>query len=79
MSRRLNKDREEYLQPQRMAAAKSEIMKLGLPITFENENQIDFTFKGHKISYYPYSGWATGKTIQDGRGWSHLFSQLNEK
>lgn len=76
MSSRLDKDREAELQPKRILVAKAEIIKRDLPITYEDANRIDFTYKGNRISYYPYSGWHTGKGIIDGRGFKHLFDQL---
>lgn len=37
---------------------------------------IEFEYKGHIVKYFPYSGWATGKTIKDGRGLDNLLKQL---
>ncbi len=37
---------------------------------------IEFEYKGHSIKYFPYSEWATGKTIKDGRGLMNLINQL---
>ena len=37
---------------------------------------IEFEYKGHIVKYFPYSGWATGKTITDGRGLMNLSNQL---
>ena len=76
MSNRSDQEREALLQPKRMEVAKSEIQKLGFVITYENETRIDFTFNGSNINYYPYSGWATGKSIKDGRGLQKLLRQL---
>lgn len=39
---------------------------------------IEFEYKGHSIKYFPYSGWATGKTIKDGRGLNNLIKQLKQ-
>lgn len=79
MSNRLNQEREQKLQPLRMEKAKQEIEKLGLQITAMEETRIDFMFKGHKVQYYPYSGWATGKSITDCRGLKNLLPQLKIK
>ena len=76
MSNRLNQEREKKLQPQRLEFAKQEIEKLGLTIVAIEETRIDFIFKNHKIQYYPYSGWATGKSIKDCRGLKNLLPQL---
>jgi hypothetical protein len=75
---RLDKDREQELQPKRMKYAISEIQKLGLEITDKTETSIVFAFKGSFVTFYPYSGWATGETIKDGRGIENLLKQLSE-
>ncbi len=76
MSNRLNQERESELQPKRIAAAKTAIEALGFDICFETETELRFYFKGAMIKYYPYSGWATGMTIKDGRGLQNLLKQL---
>lgn len=40
------------------------------------DKMIEFEYKGSNIKYYPYSCWATGKTIKDGRGLENLINQL---
>lgn len=76
MSNRVDQDREKRLQPSRLQTAKDEITALGLPITFEDGTRLEFTFKGETIKYFPYSGWASGKGIKDGRGLRPLIKQL---
>lgn len=76
MSDRLDKDREAKLQPKRMAAAIAALSELSLPVTYQDETRIDFTYQDNRISYWPYSGWHSGKGIIDGRGFNHLFDQL---
>jgi hypothetical protein len=75
MSNRLDKDREAKLQPQRMQTAIDILTKLGFEIS-HNETEINFMYMGHKVHYFPYSGWATGSTIKDGRGLVNLLKQL---
>lgn len=75
---RLNKTREEKLQPYRINYAISEITKLGYVMTHINEVKIEFVHKGEKVHFFPYSGWATGKSIKDGRGLKHLINQLTK-
>lgn len=53
-----------------------EITNLGLKITSITQKMIKFEFKGHTVRFYPYSGWATGKSIKDGRGLDNLLKQL---
>ena len=40
------------------------------------DTSVTFVWKGSNVVFYPYSGWATGKTIKDGRGYDNLFKQL---
>ena len=75
---RLNKKRQELLEPIRIKYAKEQIIKLGYEITFECSTRIEFMFKGEKVMLYPYSGWYTGKMIQDGRGLDSLINQIKK-
>lgn len=77
MSNRLNQDRENKLQPLRMDVAVEELEKRGFKVR-HNETRIDFTFNGHAVLYFPYSGWASGSTIKDGRGLKRLLRQLDK-
>lgn len=73
---RLNIQRQNKLEPIRMRTAINEIQRLGLTILNCTDKMIEFEYKGQPIKYFPYSGWATGKTIQDGRGLDNLLEQL---
>lgn len=73
---RLNIDRQQALEPQRIEYAKSVISHLGYKITFECSTRIEFMFQGHVVKFYPYSGWHTGKSIVDGRGINKLVKQI---
>lgn len=75
---RLNIDRQNKLEPIRLQKAIMEITNLGLKITSITQKMIEFEFKGHTVRFYPYSGWATGKTIKDGRGLNNLIKQLKQ-
>lgn len=74
---RLDKEREERLQPKRMATAKQIIIGMGYEITYEDKTRLEFIHKGDVVKYFPYSGWASGKSIKDGRGLDNLLNQLN--
>lgn len=76
MSNRLDKEREEKLQPKRMEIAVREIEKLGYEVNYKDGVKIHFWFNGAAVTFYPYSGWATGRTIKDGRGLKNLLKQL---
>ncbi len=75
---RLDEERQKELQPIRHAKAKEEITKLGYTITFEDPSVLIFYFKNNKVKYFPYSGWATGKKIKDGRGLKNLLNQIKK-
>ena len=70
---RLNIERQERLEPERIAHAVRRIEQLGYTITLRDNKKIQFTHKGKTVTFFPYSGWATGKTIQDGRGLDKCF------
>lgn len=61
-----------------MEYAIKEIEALGFKITYQ-KRKINFWYKGSAVHFYPYSGWATGKTIKDGRGIENLLNQLKIK
>ena len=73
---RLNKDREQKLQPVRIEYALTELAKLDISPIYQTDSRIDFIYKDAKIMLYTYSGWFTGKTIIDGRGIEKLLKQL---
>jgi len=76
---RLDTERQQKLEPKRINKARTEIEALGLKITETSSTYLKFEFKGNTITYFPYSGWASGKGIIDGRGLDNLLKQLKEK
>ena len=76
MSNRLDQEKEERLQPQRIKSCKSVLEKLGFEVKENGETELQFMFKGSLVKFWPYSGWHTGKTIQDGRGFDRLLRQI---
>ena len=76
---RLNIERQERLEPERIAHAVRRIEQLGYTITLRDNKKIQFTHKGKTVTFFPNSGWATGKTIQDGRGLDKLIKQLKNE
>lgn len=76
MSNRLDKEREVELQPKRVQAAIDALINLNVGIVMANETTIKFIWKDEVVTFFPYSGWHTGKTIKDGRGLSKLLKQL---
>ena len=76
MSNRLNQQRENKLQPIRMQKAIEAIEALKFTITEQDETSLQFEFKDHTVTFFPYSGWHSGKTIKDGRGLRKLINQI---
>ena len=76
---RLDKERQQTLEPKRMEKAIKEIEGLGYEIENKFDNHIKFIHKGFRVTYFPYSGWASGKSINDGRGLKKLLQQLKYK
>lgn len=74
---RLNQERQLELEPKRMAYAKKEIEKKGYKVIEVSNTQLQFEHTiGHTVNFFPYSGWASGSTIKDGRGLSNLLRQI---
>ena len=76
---RLNEDRQKSLEPKRIDYAVEQIAALGYKVIARDKTSIKFIHKGKTITFYPYSGWATGASIKDGRGLKNLLSQLTKK
>lgn len=76
MSNRLDKQRESKLQPVRYEIAVDKLTALGYEVYKVSTTYLTFWHKGHPITFYPYSGWFTGKLITDGRGLENLLKQL---
>ncbi len=76
MSNRLDQEREKELQPQRMLYAIEKLNDLDIVCHIEDETKIQFDYKGEIVTFYPYSGWHTGKSIKDGRGLHNLLKQI---
>lgn len=76
MSSRLNQDREKELQPKRMEYAIKKLEALGIRFNYQDETTIRFYWDGSMITFYPYSGWFSGKGIKQGRGLTKLLNQL---
>lgn len=73
---RLDIEKQKRLEPARIEYAVRRIQELGFEIIQRDNIQIQFIHKGQKVTFFPYSGWATGKSIKDGRGLERLIKQL---
>ena len=73
--------REEVREPKevsRIAYAKERLERLGYEVTEIGDNKsLVFFHNGHRITFYPYKGWFSGKGIKDGRGIETLIKRLN--
>jgi hypothetical protein len=76
MSNRLDQEREARLQPKRIKFAKDMLTELGFVIVSETDTELRIEHKGAIIKFFPYSGWHSGSTIKDGRGFKRLLHQL---
>lgn len=74
---RLDIQRQKDLTPVRYKYALQCFKDLNLDISEDEPNKcIIITYKGCPIRFYPYSGWATGKSIRDCRGIRKLLKQV---
>lgn len=78
MSSRLDQEREERLQPQRIAYAREQIEALGYEVRKVDHTSIAFLFRGNTITVWPYSGWFSGRGVRQGRGLKKLLKQIKE-
>lgn len=76
MSNRLNQEREAELQPKRMESCKAKLVELGYNVKIVDHTQLQFTAKGNRIDFWPYSGWFSGKGVGSGRGFAKLLNKL---
>ncbi len=76
MSKRQNIARQKALEPVRMAHAKKNLEGMGYEVRVMGDTRLEFTHNGSDVMFYPYSGWHTGKSIKDGRGFENLLKQL---
>ena len=77
--KRLDIERQNKLEPERMAYAKAEIEKKGYEVIVVSKTELQFihdTQWRHKVRFFPYSGWHYGSTIKDGRGLQKLLKQI---
>lgn len=74
--KRLDTERQKELEPKRMDFAIEELAKINIQCFHRDSKKIKFLFKGKEVTFYPYSGWHTGKSINDGRGLKTLLDQL---
>lgn len=75
----LDKEKKKAQEPERMLFAKKQIESLGYLVFQLDQNTLIFQYNDHDIKFYPFTGWATGKTIKDGRGLNNLLKQITNE
>lgn len=76
---RLNIERQNKLEPKRMAYTHERLTTLTeVDIIETTDKRIVFKFKGEKVTLYPYSGYFNGKSVRAGRGIDYLLDQLKK-
>lgn len=73
---RQNQERQALLEPKRIQECKDKLESMGYDISTCDKTKITFFYKNERIMFYPYSGWHSGKSIKDGRGFENLLKQL---
>lgn len=73
------KEQRDKLEPARLEYARKSIEAIGYKTEAFENNRLSFEFKGAKVTFWVYTGWATGKSIKDGRGLSRLLRQIKPK
>lgn len=69
----------EELQEPRIQYAIESITNLGYVVHYRDKSTIKFMFNGNEITFFPYTGWHSGKGIKDGRGVRNLLKQITLK
>lgn len=73
---RLDIERQARLEPGRIASTRKVIEDLGYVITYADTTRFEFTYNEETVKFWPYSGWHSGKSIKDGRGFNNLLKQI---
>ena len=73
---RLDIERQHRLEPRRMDYCERTLTNMGFDVVRVNSTELNFMHRGSLVRLWPYSGWHTGKTVRDGRGFAHLREQL---
>lgn len=60
----------------RLDFAKRNIEDFGYEVLRVSEKELQFEHNGNLIKFFPFTGWATGRGIKDGRGLENLLNQL---
>lgn len=66
------------IEPKRFEYAIKKLEEAGARVTPKNDGSKSLLveYKHIKVTFYPFTGWASGKNIKDGRGIHNLLKQL---
>lgn len=68
---------QKAVQKERLEFAVMRLEEAGFDILgCSSEYQIQFIYQGHKVYFFPYTGWHSGSTITDAHGIENLMKQL---
>lgn len=76
---RLDIERQNKLEPKRINETIEVIKSLDIEVYNVTKTSFQFQYNGSPITFFPYSGWHTGKTINDGRGFYKLLKQIKNE
>jgi hypothetical protein len=62
----------KWLDPQEIASCQLTLEELSFEVTQCGRYRLEFVFQGYRALFWPYSGWHSGRSIEDGRGFEHL-------
>jgi len=62
--------------PKTKQEAEEILIDLGFDVSKNTNSVITFRYEGREITYFHKSQWASGKGIEDGRGWDNLIKQI---
>lgn len=61
---------------ERLQYAIDQLNDIDIYVDVVSDKEIRFEHKGETIKFFPFKGWATGKSIKDCRGIRNLINQL---
>ncbi len=72
----IDKNKKLELEHSRVEYAVAKLEEIGYDVSQINDGELKFEYKGSVVTFFPYTGWHTGKTIKDGRGIDKLLKQI---
>jgi len=75
---RLDTESQKVLEPKRMDGTQQALKEMGFEVEAVGNAELNFFYKNELVRFFPYSGWHTGKSINDGRGFKKLTQQIKQ-